>query len=486
MIVTPGFQIRRRKMVNKGGDESTCSSKDEIRTCRIDSCYEWTIVEMGGCKVDDTNAKCGVGKEERVTECHAWDGARMNTTYCSGQPRPRLLVECNIPCPYDCIVSSWTTWTECPGILCSVSMHHHPRLPLKQRNRTVIAISGQGGQTCPAPDYLIEMGACPTNNDPCEWFSWSTEEWEECQLAPGISCGKGLQTRKVHCQDNSGQRVPDWRCTKLETVVKRRNCQVVCPQDCQVSDWTEWSKCPDMCQKGSSEGGVLLMEIQRRERIVLVTPTSGGNLCPDSFQVRPCPLLAGSCKEAKWYPGEWTNCTLPSGMTCGEGIRTRHLSCAKSGLLSLPLLSCLMTGQTIPSQTETCHVDCSDNNCKLSSWTAWSACGQRCGSSRTRERSLIGKTRQPSLDNIVTRHISDKTVCQNTSLESKQSEECSCDEYSARPVGPWSDCVADKEEDTAVMQISPAQKQDCGPGKRYRRMDCYDSSGNLVDGRYEN
>ena len=83
----------------------------------------------------------------------------------------------------------------------------------------------------------------------------------------------------------------------------------------------------------------------------------------------------------------------------------------------------------------------------------------------------------------MTNHISDRTVCQNTSMESKQTEECSCDKYSARPVGPWSDCMADKEEDATVMQISPAQKQVCGPGKRYRRMDCYDSSGNLDDER---
>ena len=79
--------------------------------------------------------------------------------------------------------------------------------------------------------------------------------------------------------------------------------------------------------------------------------------------------------------------------------------------------------------------------------------------------------------------ISDDTVCQNKSLDSKQEEQCSCDKYSARPVGAWSECLPDKEEDTTVMQISPGEKENCGPGKRYRRMDCYDSSGNLVDRR---
>ena len=105
MVVALGFQIRTRKMVNKGGDESTCSSRDEIRTCRIESCYEWKIVEKGGCKLNDINAKCGVGKEERVIECRAWDGVRMNENY--------LLIYSHLPyisVPSQCIyILFWTT-----------------------------------------------------------------------------------------------------------------------------------------------------------------------------------------------------------------------------------------------------------------------------------------------------------------------------------------------------------------------------------------
>ena len=65
-------------MVNKGGDKSTCSSKDEIRTCRIDACYEWKIIEKGPCELDEPKAKCGVGKQNRVIECRKWDGVSVN------------------------------------------------------------------------------------------------------------------------------------------------------------------------------------------------------------------------------------------------------------------------------------------------------------------------------------------------------------------------------------------------------------------------
>ena len=38
------------------------------------------------------------------------------------------------------------------------------------------------------------------------------------------------------------------------------------------------TRCPDMCQKGSEGRGALLMEIQRRERVVLVAPAHGGQV----------------------------------------------------------------------------------------------------------------------------------------------------------------------------------------------------------------
>ena len=77
---------------------------------------------------------------------------------CEPSPRPRPRVDCHVPCPADCILSAWSDWSACPpglrceghGGLSGQQQPHHrpPRLPLRQRNRTVIAVAGRDGQVC--------------------------------------------------------------------------------------------------------------------------------------------------------------------------------------------------------------------------------------------------------------------------------------------------------------------------------------------------
>ena len=178
--------------------------------------------------------------------------------------------------------------------------------------------------------------------------------------------------------------------------------------------------------------------------------------------MRPCPLLAGSCKVAAWLPGPWTNCSLPRGLTCGQGMRARSLACARAGVMSLALSECLGTGQLMPEQHEACHVDCSEHTCQLSAWSAWSSCGHdQCGQTRRRVRSPIGAG-----------------DCGDTHLETGQEEPCPCDQYTARPLGPWSSCVVTRPGPRSLGRVgSPPE---CGAGLRYRRMECTDSGGSLV------
>ena len=146
----------------------------------------------------------------------------------------------------------------------------------------------------------------------------------------------------------------------------------------------------------SPGGGILLMETQRRDRSVLETALNGGDRCPELVQVRPCPLLAASCKSARWEPGDWSPCVLSRGLTCGEGLRSRSLGCSKAGAAARPtLLDCLLEGAgRPPSQSEACHMECTagqTGGCVLSAWAAWTACPPQCGSVRTRRRKPIGK-----------------------------------------------------------------------------------------------
>ena len=64
-------------MENKGGDESSCGPRDEIRSCRLESCFSWRIRdEVAGCRLTDVHSKCGLGTQDRIIECIRWDGVR--------------------------------------------------------------------------------------------------------------------------------------------------------------------------------------------------------------------------------------------------------------------------------------------------------------------------------------------------------------------------------------------------------------------------
>ena len=98
----------------------------------------------------------------------------------------------------------------------------------------------------------MEMGACPGVRGQCEWFSWSLQYWSDCLPQAGQSCGPGTQAREAQCVDNRGARVPSWRCDQIKRPPERRGCNLPCPRHCQVSDWTEWSTCPNSCQTGNN------------------------------------------------------------------------------------------------------------------------------------------------------------------------------------------------------------------------------------------
>ena len=44
------------------------------------------------------------------------------------------------------------------------------------------------------------------NLPPCYSYQWNAGNWSECEVV-GIDCGKGLQTREVHCGRSDGTTV---------------------------------------------------------------------------------------------------------------------------------------------------------------------------------------------------------------------------------------------------------------------------------------
>jgi hypothetical protein len=161
-----GYQIRKKEMLEGaggggGGEEPTaCPAMEEVRTCSLESCYHWATSPSGQCDLPPAGRGCGAGSQYQTVTCMRWDGAvASDAALCDPAPRPRARVDCHVPCPTDCIVSSWSGWSACPGLRCEgvggggnghlphqQLQQHRPRLPLRQRNRTVIAVAGRDGQ----------------------------------------------------------------------------------------------------------------------------------------------------------------------------------------------------------------------------------------------------------------------------------------------------------------------------------------------------
>lgn len=59
------------------------------------------------------------------------------------QLKPPMDEPCLLPCPYDCVVSGWSSWSPC-SLPCTTKN----KMPMRHRNRTVIAPHGTGKHRC--------------------------------------------------------------------------------------------------------------------------------------------------------------------------------------------------------------------------------------------------------------------------------------------------------------------------------------------------
>lgn len=86
--------------------------------------------------------------------------------------------------------------------------------------------------------------------------------------------------------------------------------QKKCPIDCEMSQWSGWSKCSADC-----EGGV-----QSHTRSILTKPLFGGQACNTQEESRPCNTMScdRDCTLASW--SAWTPCSK----ACDGGYQERH------------------------------------------------------------------------------------------------------------------------------------------------------------------
>jgi len=103
---------------------------------------------------------------------------------------------------------------------------------------------------------------------------------------------------------------PDECGLRCPALARTKKCnQKKCPVDCEMSEWSGWSKCTADC-----EGGV-----RSQTRSLIVKPKNGGIACNTAEETEACNTMScdRDCRLAGWTG--WTPCSV----ACGGGMQSR-------------------------------------------------------------------------------------------------------------------------------------------------------------------
>ncbi|XP_052804646.1 thrombospondin type-1 domain-containing protein 7A-like [Mya arenaria] len=487
----------RRKRTNQGtgqryrtrevlalphGGGIICPHIDETQTCDPQPCYRWNIT-TGQCHLlnPTISPTCGLGIAYRTLSCINKKGFTVDNSLCEEiSETPDLKQDCTIPCPEDCILSPWSPWSPCRG-LCQEGKSTPA---VQTRERSILAQSGVGGKGCPTNRELTEVRICPTTIE-CAIYVWRAEPWGACMLNESrTECGRGVQTREVSCYNLSGQPVTDQRCTFKVRPSLTIDCQVPCPIDCEVTEFSDWSLCSASCWEARQT-----VPIQTRVRHILQEPRFDGRACPSKLiEVRRCNNYT-LCTGFYWHLGNWSACTLPADKIplCGIGLQARDISCRQHNGSLKALDECIRRLGPLPDVTKTCYKSC-DEECSLTQWSEWSLCISGCDGSRFRTREVIVDEMRPT-----------SSVCQDPRFYPVYwLEKCLCETHQPIAIGNWSECILEPEYSRSSSPFQEYNKEEslealpptqvsrgygvasiCGQGLSYQVLACQNDKGEV-------
>ncbi|XP_071072572.1 thrombospondin type-1 domain-containing protein 7B isoform X2 [Dasypus novemcinctus] len=372
---------RRRQLTGKSRKKEKCQDADTYPLVETERCPcdifisqpygNWSdcILPEGkrepqrGLWAQGDTKECGEGVRFRALACSDKDGRPVDPSHCSSSGY--IQEECVTPCPFDCKLSDWSSWGSCSSS-CGIGV--------RIRSKWLKEKPYNGGRPCPKLDLKNQVHEAVPCYSECNQYSWVVEHWSPCKInneLRSLRCGEGTQSRKIRCvntADSEGGAVDASLCNQDEIPPESQSCSVLCPNECVMSNWGPWSKCPQSCSPHA---------MQRRTRHLL-RPSLSTRSCAEDSQVRPC-LLNENCFQFQYNLTEWSMCQLSENATCGQGVRTRLLSCVRSDGKPVSMDHCEQLNLEKPQRMNIqCLVECVVN-CQLSGWTAWTECSRTCG-----------------------------------------------------------------------------------------------------------
>jgi len=347
-----GESIRTRKVkVMAQGDGKSCDGNaKENRDCTKNDCpidclwADWS-------KYSACSSTCGPGVKSRTRGYR--QVAEFGGAECVGNGTQ--ISECNKgDCPVDCVYADWDPWGGC-----SKSCGGGTR----KRFRSVAAEPSADGKLCEDVGSESEETPCGQNACPvdCVLTDWGL--WDLCD----VSCGTGStkRTRSVKVFASYGG-------LACEGLSENKTCDNgVCPVDCELSDWSEWSPCDRSCKTDTEPGE------RKRYRTVMEEGNEFGKPCPDNqtshVQTGICSLhqCPSDCKLSDWTG--WSDCSV----SCGRGIAERWRQVEVAATFGGK--ECHGNGGNLTYEKKYCSVDTCPVDCEWNDWQDWRGCSTSCG-----------------------------------------------------------------------------------------------------------
>ncbi|XP_064167589.1 thrombospondin type-1 domain-containing protein 7B isoform X1 [Anguilla rostrata] len=211
-----GHMLRSRRVLQQAREEGRpCPSQlSQIKPCPIRPCYRWVLGEWSPCHVE--GAECGEGVRERNLTCVVEQGGAadlfpsrpVEEEKCADNLRKMsaqdLRVPCSVPCPGDCHLTDWSSWSSCQ--LTCLDGRSFETTGRQARSRAVVIQVMENQDNC--PQQVFETRPCKGGK--CHSYEWKTSGWRDnersvwCQRSDGVNVTGGcfLQNRPVtvrHC-----------------------------------------------------------------------------------------------------------------------------------------------------------------------------------------------------------------------------------------------------------------------------------------------